>query len=290
MINNSWILAIRTDNLTTLFKFMPFFASDYFYITIIAVGYWLNPARRLFKYLGFLVSFSTLFNCLLKNAFHIPRPDPSLYLISISDQSFGFPSGDVQVATVFWTMILLNLKNNFLRSLCIIPIITIGLSRIYLGVHSIYDVTGGLIFGLTIVYIWQKHGEEYLLTPTHARSQRRFWKVFFFTVLAYVVFSQGITWAHVVPVSIGSFIGFGLSLKWMNEQSDLARYKMTIWQAALSMILLIVLVKVIPVIQTNMAILFLCLMLKYVIIVFGIFSFVPQIVHIIVNHALRYRK
>ncbi|MFK7973611.1 MAG: hypothetical protein AB8B66_01925 [Rickettsiaceae bacterium] len=67
MMDYSWVVEIRTDFLTTIFKFFPFFASDYFYITVIALGYWLSPSTLLFRSLGFLIPFSTLINCLLKN-------------------------------------------------------------------------------------------------------------------------------------------------------------------------------------------------------------------------------
>ncbi len=44
-INPEWILNFRSEMLTSWFKIFPFFASDYFYITIIAIAYWLNPRR-----------------------------------------------------------------------------------------------------------------------------------------------------------------------------------------------------------------------------------------------------
>ncbi|WP_375358897.1 phosphatase PAP2 family protein [Candidatus Tisiphia endosymbiont of Neophilaenus lineatus] len=57
-----------------------------------------------------------------------------------SNNHIGFPSGDIQVATTFWLAIFLSLKNSPFKYLCLLPIIGIGLSRVYLGVHSIYDV------------------------------------------------------------------------------------------------------------------------------------------------------
>ncbi|AFB31573.1 phosphatase, PAP2 family protein [Rickettsia massiliae str. AZT80] len=80
-INPEWILNFRSEMLTNWFKIFSFFASDYFYITIIAIAYWLNPRKRLFLDLGWLISFATLLNVIIKKAFSIPRPPSLVYYI-----------------------------------------------------------------------------------------------------------------------------------------------------------------------------------------------------------------
>lgn len=88
-MENNWILSFRADYLTYVFKYFPLLANDYFCVTIIALGYWLRPSWTLFKSLRFLIQFSTLINCLLKNLFLIPHPEISLHLILVHDP-FGF--------------------------------------------------------------------------------------------------------------------------------------------------------------------------------------------------------
>lgn len=65
----AWLLEWEADFLTTFFKLFPYLVSDYFFIAVIALGFWLNPASRLFQSLGFLVPFSALLNCILKDLF-----------------------------------------------------------------------------------------------------------------------------------------------------------------------------------------------------------------------------
>lgn len=123
MLDKKWILEFRTDYLTSFFQYFPLLASDHFFITAIALGYWLRPSSIIFKSLGFLVPFSIIFNCLLKNIFHIPRPDISLHLILVFDP-FGFLSGDAQVSVIFWRYILIHIKHRiFLKYACLAPII-----------------------------------------------------------------------------------------------------------------------------------------------------------------------
>lgn len=94
-INPEWILNFRSEMLTSWFKIFPFSASDYFYITIIAIAYWLNSRKRLFLDLGWLISFATLLNVIIKKVFSIPRLSSTLHMLPINDGSFGFPKNNI---------------------------------------------------------------------------------------------------------------------------------------------------------------------------------------------------
>lgn len=272
MTDNSWILELRTDFLTSVFKLFPLLAKDYFYITIIALGYWLNPSKRIFKSLGFLIPFSTLLNCLLKNYFKIPRPDVALHLVPVHDP-FGFPSGDIQVAIVFWTYILLQLRSK-LRYLCLLPIIGIAISIVYLGVHSIYDVAGGMIIGLTTLYLWRK----YLETPlfeNYTNSRKLYWGLLITIILIYAFVSQNLKWPPMVPIAIGALIGFGTSLRWLANQEIIQG--LSIQKSILFLAIVIIMAFTIPVIKTNELIVQLSLVLKYFIVTFSVFYLIPKI-------------
>ncbi|MEM1123366.1 MAG: phosphatase PAP2 family protein [Bacteroidota bacterium] len=68
----------------------------------------------------------------------------------------GFPSGHSSVAIAFWGALALLFKRRWLAILCGTLMTLIPLSRIYLGVHFLADVLGGIALGAIIlgVFYW----------------------------------------------------------------------------------------------------------------------------------------
>jgi len=94
-------------------------------------------------------------NYILKNIFERIRPCIQDIVISLSCPSdFSFPSG--HAATSFaaaTTIALLDPKRKILYySIALI----ISLSRIYLGVHYLFDIIGGIILGISISILSMK--------------------------------------------------------------------------------------------------------------------------------------
>ena len=93
---------------------------------------------------------------ILKNIFAIERPDAN-QLIDVG--GFGYPSGHSMNAAVFFGMCaVLVLRHSTNKSLkagftafAIIAILLVGLSRIYLGVHTATDVIGGYLMGIVVI-------------------------------------------------------------------------------------------------------------------------------------------
>lgn len=124
-----------------------------------------------------------------KNAIARPRPEDPLYPI----HSFSFPSGHSTIAVSFYSFVglifILESKQKMHRSVLIILTFTIVtlilLSRLYLGVHYLSDVIGGLLVGgISVIlglglYLWQKFdkGDPGIV------SEHRYWKVIVLGIL-----------------------------------------------------------------------------------------------------------
>ena len=93
---------------------------------------------------------------ILKNVFAIERPNINPL---IDPGGFGYPSGHSLNALVFFSVAAIliiryaqnqSLKNGF-TAFAVIAIFLVGLSRVYLGVHTVTDVLGGFLAGGTIL-------------------------------------------------------------------------------------------------------------------------------------------
>ena len=150
----SWVVNLRTPYLTPLFEFFTWLGYRDFLFMFIPFVYWCFD-RKIFGRLVIIVFFTAIINSLLKDIFQDPRPDFSLNIDPWlqTETSFGFPSGHTQIAVVIWLYIALVAKNSIVRTVSILFLLGVPLSRIYLGVHDVGDVLGGMIFGLITLYL-----------------------------------------------------------------------------------------------------------------------------------------
>ncbi len=93
-------------------------------------------------------------NIVLKQWLALPRPPPSVWRVPA--KGYGFPSGHTQLASAFWTIIALRVRDRHAKLFASIVmlgtsiVIGVALSRLMLGVHFLYDVLGGIALGLGI--------------------------------------------------------------------------------------------------------------------------------------------
>lgn len=210
MIIEEAIIAMRSEGLTSFFKIFPFFVSDTFYIAVIALGYWLASKTRVFWQLGFLVPFSTMLNYILKNLFLCDRPDSSFHLVHIVDQSSGFPSGDVHITTVFWGMLICNFRSIPFRIIAISMILCVMASRVYLGVHTVVQVLGGLCVGGVTVWAMSSAFGRKMFSLWENGEASTYWSICWITILICVMTSRA-TMPLIFGLT-GVLAGYGLSL------------------------------------------------------------------------------
>ena len=108
------------------------------------------------------IAFTVGANILLKEIIARPRPPDSVAEVFGSPSSFGFPSGHVMNYVVFLGMLLFiytggtrpRLRRTLTHGAFVLALIGVGVSRIYLGVHTFVDVLGGYAFGAVVVLVF----------------------------------------------------------------------------------------------------------------------------------------
>ena len=111
-------------------------------------------------------------NCiqLLKMIFRIPRPwvlDPSFSIVEAARAEatgYSFPSGHTLCGTTVFGGLAISAKGRAMRIIGIVICLLVGLSRMYLGVHTPLDVSVSLLVGGLILFLcyplFSKHYEK----------------------------------------------------------------------------------------------------------------------------------
>lgn len=90
-----------------------------------------------------------------KMVFLEPRPywvNPEIQALS-SSKGFGMPSGHALVATAVWGELARQWNRRGMRLLFAGIVLGVGISRVYLGVHSVSQVLVGALTGLLFLYL-----------------------------------------------------------------------------------------------------------------------------------------
>jgi len=193
--------AFRNEFLNTIFLWITLLGraqSILVFLLATLLILWIWKRREYIIPLMLVVTGSELFTFLAKFAFHRARPDVGLY----AESSFSFPSGHATSAAAFYGFLtyifVRNLKgwkmkvNTLFAGIFII--VSVGFSRLYLGVHFTSDVWGGylvgflwLIIGISLVEWLQS---KKLSAPSPLLSAKRKWISLFlvtFCLTYYVV-------------------------------------------------------------------------------------------------------
>jgi membrane-associated phospholipid phosphatase len=131
---------------------VSFLGSEDFFLLLVPFIFWCVDSGFGARLL-FLVVTSDFVNGLLKWTFHLPRPywvDPRVKALE-SEISYGLPSGHTQSATAGWGYLAVRINRWWMWLLSAVVISGVALARVYLGMHFVGDVVGGLIAGLLVL-------------------------------------------------------------------------------------------------------------------------------------------
>ncbi|KAB2379046.1 phosphatase PAP2 family protein [Actinomadura montaniterrae] len=133
---------------------MTYLGSAGFYIPALVVLFWCVHPRLAARAIVIL-SFGSTLNTVLKLVWHAPRPfwtDPAVRGRQPL-ASFGMPSGHAQNAVVTWGFFASRTRRAGVWAAAAAVIVLIGVSRVYLGVHSWGQVLAGWAIGLGVLIL-----------------------------------------------------------------------------------------------------------------------------------------
>ena len=147
---------LRMPWLTTLLSWMTYFGGLYGFMVLSIIVFWCIDKRcgYFMLSLGFV---GTVINQFLKIIFRVPRPwiiDPKFEPVesAIADAGgFSFPSGHTQNVFATFGGIFAWTKKAWLKIVCVVMIVLVAFSRMYLGVHTPLDV--GVSCGIGILLL-----------------------------------------------------------------------------------------------------------------------------------------
>jgi len=153
----AFIQSFRMDGLTSFFRFVTDLGDRYAYITIsvlLSAFFWFKFRNWKFSVQMILILIlASVSNIMLKQFVNRARPDAE-HLVTVN--TLSFPSGHAMSAMAFYgflfylctQMRMARFVRILLMTTLILLIVSIGLSRIYLGVHYPSDVAAGFMGGL----------------------------------------------------------------------------------------------------------------------------------------------
>lgn len=149
--------------------FLSYLGSAAFYVPLLLALFWC-VAPRLAARGAVVLLFGAVVNTLLKLVFHAPRPywtDPSIEGRQ-SLTSFGMPSGHAQNSVAGWGFFAAQTRRWMPWAGAAAVIFLIGVSRVYLGVHSTGQVLAG--WGIGLVLLVAVLGLEPIVVPWWTRQ------------------------------------------------------------------------------------------------------------------------
>ena len=151
-----WFESVRTPVLDTLMSLVTHLGEETFFMVAALFVFWCVDKRRGYYLLA--VGFTgTLINQWLKIVCRVPRPwvrDPHFTIVeSARDGAAGysFPSGHTQSAVGVFGGVARFTRRWWLRCVCLVLLVLVSVSRMYLGVHTPADV--GVSFAVTAALV-----------------------------------------------------------------------------------------------------------------------------------------
>ena len=211
------------------FQLVTMLGEELFFMLILSIIYWC--IHKEFGYrLGLAYLSTVAVNTALKEMFRVPRPigRPGIRSLRIETaDGSSFPSGHSQCTATFWTSVMIQFRKKWIYVVGAILTLAVGFSRIYLGVHWLTDVIGGIIIGVLWVFISNKIFDHAQKTGNPAI----FLSILIPAILG-MVFIHTANYYKVSGTAISFVVGYLIETRYINFQPKTVFWKQLIKLAA----------------------------------------------------------
>lgn len=141
-----------SDQLTEIFKIITNLGSFWGILIVIFLVFLVNR-KVSYICLGASIIQASL-NRVIKAIVRRPRPNVDVF---IRESNFSFPSGHAMAITCLYGLLIYYLYKSEIRYrkllivICVLIIVLVSLSRVYLGVHYFSDIIGGILLSSSLV-------------------------------------------------------------------------------------------------------------------------------------------
>ena len=140
---------------------ITYFGDEIAFLVAALILFWCVDKRKGYYILavGFI---GTMANQFMKLWFRIPRPwvlDENFTILEQAREAasgYSFPSGHSQSAVGTFGGIAATMKNKIVRVVAIVIAVLVPFSRMYIGVHTPYDVVVSILIALALVFSFRK--------------------------------------------------------------------------------------------------------------------------------------
>lgn len=152
---------IRMPGLNELMLTVTKLGEETAFLVIALIVFWCVDKKKSYYVMavGFL---GTMLNQILKLACRVPRPwvlDPNFTILEQAREAaagYSFPSGHTQSAVGTFGCLAVTAERKWWRNVCVLLAFLVGVSRMYIGVHTPADVLVGAAMACALVWLLKK--------------------------------------------------------------------------------------------------------------------------------------
>ncbi|BAZ09074.1 putative membrane-associated phospholipid phosphatase [Calothrix sp. NIES-4071] len=206
---------------------------------VFAMVFWIYGRRLAWCLIGAVV-FVISVNLLIGSIIDVPRPNHPEIKVYRELNLSSFPSGHTGTATIFWGM--LTTLTHVPLVITVLVVVLVMLSRLYLGVHYLGDVIGGLIIGLILLKIYPMLW-DIVLRWFNGRTFKLFLILSLLVPISFFPFADSFPkgW-EVFGASVGAAIGIPLELWYVHYSPTNISKQKQIFKVIIGLSVLIIIV------------------------------------------------